>query len=141
MSRTYYRRLAQIARPADARVVSETYGISAETIAALCGVNIATARRWKRGISRIPVAAKKLLAGDLSAFGREWRGWTIRDGKIVSPEGWAYTPGEVLSLTLLRAQVAHLESLRRREAALVDQDSTARQEPTSTLHKLRRSGR
>ena len=101
--------------------MSEAYGIPASEIAMLCGVDIATARRWKRGTSRIPMAARKLLAGDLSAFGKEWKGWTIRNGKLISPEGWDYSPGDVLSLTFVRTQVAHLERLRRDHERLEEQ--------------------
>lgn len=67
------------------------------------------------------MSAKKLLAADLSAFDPAWIGWTMKAGKIISPEGWAYAPGEVLSLTLLRAQIAHLETERRRECAMEEQ--------------------
>jgi len=105
--------------------VPETYGIPADQIAALCGVDIATARRWKSGRSRIPVAAKKLLAGDLGAFGKEWKGWKIVKGEIVSPEGWSYPPGEILAIPFLRAQLAHFESLRRQARELDEQPREA----------------
>jgi hypothetical protein len=45
----------------------------------------------------------------------------MRDGKIISPEAWAYSPGEVLSLTLLRAQIAHLEAQRRQVREMEEQ--------------------
>jgi hypothetical protein len=114
VSRTYYKKRAQIARPTQTSAVPEVYGIPAAEIAALCGVDIATARRWKSGQSRVPMAARKLLAGDLSAFGHAWKGWKIVGGKLVSPEGWDYTPGEVLAIPFLRSQIAHLDNLRKR---------------------------
>lgn len=99
----------------------DLYGIPAAEIARLCGVDVATARRWKRGKSRIPKCARTLLVGDLSALDPAWRGWTLKAGKITSPEGWQYSPGEVLSLALLRQQIAHLEAERRRADELLDQ--------------------
>lgn len=121
MSRKYYENLANRESPADSQPMSELYGMPAAEIARKCEVDLATARRWKSGKSRIPPSARKLLAGDLSAFDPDWRGWVMRDGKLTSPEGWTYSPGEVLSLMLLRAQIAHLESLRRRERELEEQ--------------------
>lgn len=125
MSRKYYENLANREPAADSLSMSELYGITPAEIARKCEVDLATARRWKSGKTRIPSAARKLLAGDLSAFDPDWRGWVMRAGKLVSPEGWTYSPGEVLSLMLLRAQIAHLESLRRREKALEEQPEPA----------------
>jgi hypothetical protein len=75
--------------------MSECYGIPAEVIARLCKVNVATARRWKRGATRMPEAAKMILSADLSAFSPAFAGWTLRGGKLVSPEGWEATPGDM----------------------------------------------
>jgi hypothetical protein len=61
-----------------------------------------------------------LILGDLSAFDPEWRGWTARGGKLISPEGWEITVGDVLSLPLMRQQLAAYKSeLRQVKAALV----------------------
>jgi len=54
-----------------------------------------------------------ILAGDLGAFDPEFRGWTVRDGKLISPEGWEASPGDVLSIPLLRAQISAYQAKQR----------------------------
>lgn len=98
-------------------VQNACYGIPAEVIARLCQVDIATARRWKSGKSRIPYAAVVLLEGDLGAFGKHWRGWTVRDDTILSPDGWRINRNDALSVPLLLAQV---DALRQQVADLKD---------------------
>lgn len=89
------------------------YGIPAELIARICKVDVKTARRWKNGQNRMPETAKMVLAGDLGAFSPAFAGWTLRGGKLVSPEGWEATPGDILSLPLLRSQVAAYQARER----------------------------
>lgn len=120
VSRRLPARIKPLVEP-EGRPLTAAYGIRSDEVARRCGVDIATARRWKSGVSRIPATASAILARDLAAFDPAWRGWTVRAGKIISPEGWAYSPGEVLSLTFLRSQVANLEALRRANNALVEQ--------------------
>jgi len=97
------------------------YGIPAEVIARLCRVDVATARRWKRGATRIPEAAKMILTGDLGAFDPAFRGWKMRDGKLISPEGWEATAGDVLSIPLLRAQISAYQAKQRMTEAIEEQ--------------------
>jgi hypothetical protein len=33
-----------------------------------------------------------ILTGDLGAFDPAFRGWKLREGKLISPEGWEATP-------------------------------------------------
>lgn len=94
---------------------SVTYGIPAEEIARICKVGIRTARRWKSGESEMPETAQMILAGDLGCLDREWRGWTIRNGVLTSPEGWQATPGHVRSLQMMGMT---LGTYRRENAAL-----------------------
>lgn len=95
---------------------NELYGIGVKEIAEVCGVDLSTARRWKRGASCPPKSALMLLSGDLGILDKEWRGWVIRRGVLISPEGWDAKPGEVLALPLMRAQIHsyQLESRKRR---------------------------
>ena len=81
------------------------YGIPAAEIARICGVDVATARRWKRGARRPPLTAVMILSADLGVFDPAWRGWVIRHGKLISSEGWYVTPGEVLSVPMMRLQI------------------------------------
>ena len=100
--------------------MNELYGIPAETIAALCKVNITTARRWKRG-KAMPETARMILAGDLGCFDPAWSGWAFRDGNLVSPEGWEAGPGDVLSIPLMRAQISAYQAKQREVEALEEQ--------------------
>lgn len=86
--------------------MSCAYGIPAEVIAERCGVDVSTARRWKSGATRIPRTAELVLEADLGAFGRPWRGWRIDGEELVSPEGWRISCGDVLSVPLMRQQIA-----------------------------------
>jgi hypothetical protein len=99
----------------------DLYGIPAETIALLCKVNVRTARRWKSGERRMPQTARMILAGDLGAFDSAWRGWAFRDGKLLSPEGWEASPGEVMSISLMRAQISAYQAKERQFQAIEEQ--------------------
>lgn len=99
----------------------ELYGIPAETIALLCKVNVRTARRWKKGERRMPETARMILAGDLGAFDPAWRGWAFRGGKLVSPDGWEASPGDVMSIGLMRAQISAYQAKERQIQGLQEQ--------------------
>ena len=92
------------------------YGISAKEIADWCGVTTRTARRWKRGEDP-PQAAIEVIelrsTGNLGVVDQDWRGWKIREGKLISPDGIEFTSGDVLSLTFLRQLIAHYQSEQR----------------------------
>jgi Phage protein len=109
--------------------VREILTESAELLAAITGVDISTARRWKRA-GKLPATAARLLSivvlGDITVLG--FTGWRILRGELISPEGWTYSPGEVMALTLLRQRVAHLEAERRKFLGL-----DAQPEPTENI--------
>lgn len=63
--------------------MNECYGTTAEEIARRCRVDVATARRWKRGATRMPKTSAMILAGDLGCFDPAWCGWTLRAGKLI----------------------------------------------------------
>jgi hypothetical protein len=98
----------------------ELVGVSAREIANTTGVDITTARRWRRGAARIPEAARRLLAlrleGSAEALlGPAWAGWRFgRDGLLYAP-GWrrGFEPGEILAMPYLYGQVAALKRAAR----------------------------
>jgi hypothetical protein len=55
-----------------------------------------------------------LSTGNVRCLGR------IRDGKLMSPEGWAATPGEILALPLMRAQITSYQRDQRIAKAELD---------------------
>jgi hypothetical protein len=87
-------------------VPHQLYGICIKEIARICKVDLATARRWKRGATCPPQSALMLLYGDLGAFDPAWAGWRLCNGALYSPENWRATPGDVLSIQLTQAQLA-----------------------------------
>lgn len=86
------------------------YGIRAEIIAELCQVDIATARRWKSGASRMPHAAAALVSGDLGAFSPYWKGWRIQGDAIISPDGWQIRRDDALTVPLMLGQINALRA-------------------------------
>jgi hypothetical protein len=82
------------------------FGKQIKEIVRVCGVDITTARRWKRGAQRPPDWALCLLTGDLSFFDPKWRGWRLIRGDLVSPENWVITQGDVLAQRLVAAQIS-----------------------------------
>lgn len=50
-----------------------------------------------------------MVERDLGCFDTAWSGWGLRDGFLVSPEGWQVGTGEVLAIRILRQQLACYE--------------------------------
>lgn len=83
------------------------YGLRVKDIARICQVDLATARRWKRGAFCPPYTALAMLRRDLGCFDSRWHGWVINEaGELVSPEGWRATTGDVLSIQLTQMQLS-----------------------------------
>ena len=96
----------------------ELYGIPIKEIARICHVDLATARRWKRGANCPPKSALFLLSGDLGFFDSLWAGWILRRGELISPENWIITRNDVLAVPLMRSQIAIYQSENRYLRAL-----------------------
>lgn len=92
-----------------AKPPEETYGFPIKHIARVCKVTPRTAARWKAGHAVMPYCARVVLMQDLGAFDPTWRNWTLRDGLLISPEGWKIGMREVLAQPLVRAQLAALK--------------------------------
>lgn len=96
------------------------YGINIKEIARICGVDLTTARRWKRGARCPPKSAILLIQADLGCFDPKWSGWRIRNGFLIAPNGWEIGYGEVLAIPILRQQLACYEvELRRLQSEAV----------------------
>lgn len=76
-------------------------------IATLCAVTVKTARNWKQGKVFPPATAIMVLNRDLGCFNPAWAGWHISlRGELCSPENWACSKGDVLSIQFLQAQLS-----------------------------------
>jgi len=77
-------------------------------VASLCGVTIATARRWIAGEVRPPPAALALLkihaTRDLGEIDAAWRGWRLLPGGLTPPDmARGFPPGAVAALPYVYA--------------------------------------
>jgi hypothetical protein len=101
--------------------------INADTLQQLTGCHRTTAARWKR-LVRVPrwleVLVATVIEGRLDALGREFAGWRLHQGALVSPEGLTVTQGQIRALPQLcelrRALELELQLLRE-ELAVVKQ--------------------
>ena len=69
----------------------------------------------------MPATARMLIADDLGCFDREFRGWSIRDGKLISPAGWEASAGDILTIPLMRAQISAYQAEERVVQAMDEQ--------------------
>lgn len=96
-----------------AAVADILFFFSINEIAHLCEVSLKTAKRWKAGQAVPPPTALMILGKDLECFDAAWKGWQIREGILYSPEGWAASPGDVLSIQFTQSQLATYRSENR----------------------------
>jgi hypothetical protein len=74
-------------------------------VAALCQVSESQVRRWRYGSTPLPHLVEQALSQDLSFFDPAWKGWRIRNGKLSAPEGYDYSPGDVLQFEFVQSQL------------------------------------
>lgn len=95
------------------RELREFTGKSREDVADLVGVSLRTVGHWETGATRPTYAAYRLLRvilrGDTLHPG--WEAYRFVRGKLVTPEGRAFGPGDLSWLSLL-VQRANFQSLR-----------------------------
>lgn len=88
------------------------HGLTAEALAGLCGVHIATARRWRRG-ETVPAPVARLIElaqhGALGLLDQAWRDWRLVRGRLCGPDGFNFSPGEVLAIPYLHGLIASLK--------------------------------
>jgi hypothetical protein len=107
-------------------VSSYLYGISVSELARICHVDLATARRWKRGATCPPKTALLILARDLGCFSEFWRGWTVNGEDLVSPDGWCVNRNDALIVPLMHSQIS---ALRAEIRALKDEAAGMDEQP------------
>lgn len=97
-----------------------TYGIKAEIIAAICKVDVATARRWKSGVSQMPYAVTVLVTGDIGGISPTWRGWRVQGDVFISPDGWTIRRDDALTVPLMLGQISALRAELEKYKALAN---------------------
>ena len=101
--------------PEQFREIREFTGKSREDVAEFLGVSLRTVGHWETGKARVPYAAFRLLRlalrGDM--LDPAWQGYRIVRGRLVTPEGYAFGPGDLawLSLLVQRANFASLAAV------------------------------
>lgn len=92
-------------------------GYSAGWLARACGVDLSTARRWKR-LGLIPPRYVRLVqladGADLGSLSAAWCGWRLFRDELVNPEGERFAVNQVRALRLHQQLAAELERQLRR---------------------------
>ena len=113
-----------------AHIIPELYGRRIKDIAAICHVDLTTARRWKRGALCPPFWARALLSGDLGFFSPYWRGWRIVGEEIIPPAAWPVRRDDALAVPLMHSQIAALrQDIERLKAELEEARSGRSEQP------------
>jgi DNA-binding transcriptional regulator YiaG len=96
----------------DARVFA---GLDRDQAAELLHVSVRTVGHWETGKARPSYAAFRLLRvyrhGDL--IDPAWSGYKLSRGRLVTPEGHAFVPGDMAWLSLLVRRAAAFSDLRQ----------------------------
>jgi Phage protein len=91
--------------------------VGPESVMRELGVHRTTIMRWRHSKVTIPPAQLMALRALAYAVGTDpaWEGWRFRSGKLWSPEGYSFTPGELQGLPY---KYGLLDSLREENRAL-----------------------
>ncbi len=97
--------------------VMDPYGHSVRDLARLADVTERSVRRWKVA-GRVPepysTRVASLLTADLGALSQAWKGWSIQQGELLSPEGLRLLPQHWRAMPLqLEALHAHRQARHR----------------------------
>ncbi|WP_064604191.1 regulator [Photobacterium sp. J15] len=75
-------------------------GLSIEDTAKLCFKTVRTVTLWDKG-KPIPPECKRLMrmyAGiELDPLGDEWREWSLKKGRLITPNNWSLTPERIIT--------------------------------------------
>lgn len=105
--------------------------LGAAELARLTDSALRTTRRYiARGLApRLVVRWLEVtLRGTLSLICRHWDGWTLRAGKLHSPEGHSFTPAEIRALPLQYQHISALERERRELTAALETERERREQ-------------
>lgn len=103
-----------------------------------------TVARWESGTARIPRAvylSARLLAGDLSFYGREWSGLSVRGAAIVGTPYGAIGANEIRALPWVRQLHVQAAKENRRVAGLAVHTPGDALAPAVDLKRVRKTSR
>jgi len=86
--------------------------IGARQVCRELNIHDKTLYRWRTRRSTMPGRQHitvKMLLGDLPGTAGQWTGWKFVAGKLVSPTGDQFQPGEILAIGLNHQRIAALE--------------------------------
>lgn len=110
-----YKRFTEKPRPKlqTGPVRNACFGLHTEVIATACDVDLATARRWKSGKSRLPYTAAVVLEANIGGLrnAKHWDGWKVNGEHIVSPDGWTISRNDALAVPLMEAQIKQRDAI------------------------------
>ena len=83
--------------------VSPFYGFPAELIAEWCGVSVGTAQHYKSGRRKPPTPVLRLfrLYRDGKVLGKDWDGYKVVNGEMISPDGRKTHPSDIVLMGLV----------------------------------------
>lgn len=102
------------------RVMCADAGLSVDQVAKLLRVTRRTVQYWFSGKVTVPYSAYKLvrIMGLFELPGTAWKGWRMHSGKLWSPEGHGFVPGDASWWSLLVRRAACFSILYDRQAAM-----------------------
>ncbi|MCX7563677.1 VC1465 family Xer recombination activation factor [Xanthomonadaceae bacterium XH05] len=113
------------------RIARQACWLTLPQAAKVLQVTERTLHNWEAGTCRVPYAAYKLIrlmaGGHLKHLCPTWDGWTLRPGKLISPEGREFSAGDMGWLSLLVARARLFSDLVRKVQA--ERKATDRHEP------------
>tara|TARA_R110002096_G_scaffold366927_2_gene560265 strand:- start:1267 stop:1971 length:705 start_codon:yes stop_codon:yes gene_type:complete len=95
--------------------------LSQEEAAELCSVSLRTWRNWESGKNKIPTATWNWFVTMTTGlvYHKDWEGWSFSNGKLMTPEGEEYSPGEVKSICFLKQVLERKKNEHKRQLPVI----------------------
>lgn len=97
-----------------------TCGLSKKETANLCFKTVKSVTLWGEE-QEIPPVCRRLIkfysCRDLEAINEDWRGWKMKHGELITPNGWSLTPDRIVTGNALLE--INAEDNRRTKAAIM----------------------
>lgn len=87
----------------------ELAGWTKHQAAELLGVSLNHYQKWESGRSPVPAYVIKMIEVYACGFLPGAPGWRWINGQLVAPNNDVFTPGQIMTITLLYAQISELK--------------------------------